>query len=106
MKFYGKVGFESQVDKGRGVYVSEIVEKAYSGDINRFIRRSQSSGDVNGSVSVSHEVSIISDPYASENFYNIKYVEIMGKKWEVSNVDVQYPRLNLSLGGLYNEKKR
>jgi hypothetical protein len=32
-------------------------------------------------------------------------VEYMGTKWKVSNVEVKYPRLILSLGGVYNENK-
>jgi hypothetical protein len=30
------------------------------------------------------------------------YVEFMGTKWKITNVEVQYPRLILSVGGVYN----
>jgi hypothetical protein len=30
------------------------------------------------------------------------YVEFMGAKWKISNVEVQYPRLILTIGEVYN----
>ena len=33
----------------------------------------------------------------------MKYVTYMGVKWKVENISVQFPRLVLSLGGIYNE---
>ena len=30
------------------------------------------------------------------------YVELMGEKWKVTDVEIQYPRLILSIGGVYN----
>ena len=33
---------------------------------------------------------------------NIKYVEFMDSLWKVTSVDMQYPRLVLSIGGVYN----
>jgi len=33
----------------------------------------------------------------------IRYVTWMGTKWRVANIDVNYPRLNLSIGDVYND---
>ena len=51
---------------------------------------------------ISNDISILSVPYAVNNFHSMRYIEFMGAKWKVSDVEVQYPRLLLTLGGLYN----
>ena len=76
--------------------------REYYGDLNRNIRHVSSNDKVNEDISVNNELSIVSDPYALENFYQMRYAEFMGVKWKVSSVEVRYPRLILSLGGVYN----
>ena len=101
-KFFGNIGFATYVESAPGV-VSEMIEvRAYYGDLIRNTRRLQSADQVNDNINVANEISIIADPYANEHFYAMRYVEFMGAKWKVSNVEVQYPRLILTLGGLYN----
>ena len=101
-KFYGEIGYSITSETYPGVWEPTIVKKNYYGDIIRNTRRLQSSGNVNDNIEISNEISILSDPYAYENFHSIAYVEYMGAKWKVTNVEVQYPRLILTLGGVYN----
>lgn len=102
-KWYGKIGYGVTEETSPGVWTEEIVERQYYGDIIRNLRRLETSDQVNDNVSVSNEISIVSDPYALENFHSIRWVEFMGSKWKVTSVEVQYPRLLLSLGGVYND---
>lgn len=101
-KFYGAVGYVKTVETSPGVSVEQITERNYYGDVIRNTRRLQSADKVNDDINISNEISIVADPYANDHFYAIRYVVFQGAKWKVSNVDVQYPRLILSLGGLYN----
>lgn len=101
-KFYGAVGYAKTVETSPGVSVEQITERNYYGDVIRNTRRLQSADKVNNDINISNEISIVADPYANDHFYAIRYVVFQGAKWKVSNVDVQYPRLILSLGGLYN----
>ena len=101
-KFYGAVGYAKTVETSPGVSVEQITERNYYGDVIRNTRRLQSADKVNDDINISNEISIVADPYANDHFYAIRYVVFQGTKWKVSNVDVQYPRLILSLGGLYN----
>ena len=101
-KFYGAVGYAETVEASPGVSVEQITERNYYGDVIRNTRRLQSADKVNADINISNEISIVADPYANDHFYAIRYVLFQGAKWKVSNVDVQYPRLILSLGGLYN----
>lgn len=102
-KWYGKIGYGVTEETSPGVWTEEIVERQYYGDIIRNLRRLETSDQVNDNVSVSNEISIVSDPYAFENFHSVRWVEFMGAKWKVSSIEVQYPRLVLSLGGVYND---
>lgn len=101
-KWAGKVGFEITMETEPGVWEETIVERRYYGDANRTTRRLESSGGVNDNINISNEISFVADPYANQNFHTIRYAEYMGTKWKVSNIDVQYPRLILTLGGVYN----
>lgn len=101
-KFYGKIGYASTVETKPGVYEEQIVERSYYGDLIRNTRRLQSVDQVNDDINISNEISIVADPYATNNFHTMRYAVFMGTKWKVSNVEVSYPRLILTLGGVYN----
>ena len=103
-KFYGKIGYASTVETKPGVYEEQIVERSYYGDLIRNTRRLQSADQVNDDINISNEISIVADPYATNNFHTMRYAIFMGTKWKISNVEVSYPRLILTLGGVYNGK--
>lgn len=108
-KFYGNIAFSiTKEDPERpGVWLEEIVQKKYVGDVIRNTRRlSESQDTTNSQVQISNQISIVArDGFIFENFQNILYVEWYGAKWSVSSIDIAYPRLNLSLGGPYAEQK-
>lgn len=101
-RWYGTIGYAEVTETAPGIWTETIVPREYYGDLNRNIRHISSNDKVNEDISVNNELSIVSDPYAMENFYQIRYAEFMGVKWKVSSVEVRYPRLILSLGGVYN----
>ena len=101
-KFYGKIGYAITKETTPGVWVERIVERSYYGDVIRNIRRLQSSENLNDDINVSNEISIVADAFANQNFHSMRYVEYMGTKWKVSSIEVKYPRLILSIGGVYN----
>lgn len=104
-KFCGMIGFATTVEdeNNPGIWSEEIVEKRYSGDVIRSRRRLQTTSDSsNDNITISNEISIVADPYANQNMYAIRYVVFNGVKWKVETVDVEYPRLILSIGGVWN----
>lgn len=101
-KFCGNIGYAISKETTPGVWIEDIVERQYFGDIYRNTRKLQSGNQVNDSIDISNEISILSDPFANENFHSMRYVTYMGAKWKVSSVEVRYPRLILTVGGLYN----
>lgn len=102
MKFYGVIGFADNIETAPGIWEEVITERHYKGDLLRS-RRNYGVQNINGSITVGNQLSIVSDPYLDTNFTKIRYVEFNGNKWTVEGVDVERPRLLLSFGGLYNE---
>lgn len=101
-KWFGKIGYAETIETKPGVW-DGIVEREYYGDLIRDTRRLQSSSDqVNDNVTINNQISIVSDPYAVHNFHKIRYAELFGTKWKVTSVDVEFPRLVLTLGEVYN----
>ncbi len=101
-KFFGAIGYAVTSETKPGVYEEQIIEREYFGDVNRNIRKLENSEHLNDDINVSNEISIVSDPFANENFYSMRYAEFMGTKWKITSVEVKYPRLILTLGGVYN----
>lgn len=101
-KFYGNVGYIETVETEPGCWEEQIIERPYYGDLIRNTSRYQSSGGVNDDININNNISIIADPYANENFQHMRYVEFMGAKWKITNVEIQYPRIILTIGGVYN----
>lgn len=102
-KFYGNIGYAESVETAPGVWKEQITERAYYGDLTRNTRRLQSSSQLNDDINVANEISILADPFAYQNFHSMRYADFMGAKWKISTVEVQYPRLILTIGGVYNE---
>lgn len=101
-RFYGVVGYAETVETSPGIWGEVITERNYSGDILKNSKRSQAGENLNDDLVISNEFSIVADPYAQQNFHAMRYVVWMGAKWKITRVDVQRPRLILSVGGVYN----
>lgn len=105
-KYFGRVGFAISVEEDPenepGVFSDKTVEKFYSGDTIRQMSRWDNSQQVNDNLNVNCQFSILSDPFAEQNFHSIKYIEYIGALWKVTSIEVQYPRLLLTVGGIYN----
>lgn len=102
-KFYGPIGFAERVETAPSVWVDRVIERDYYGDLVKHGRQLETSGGVNDDININNNISIVGDPYAMDHIYQMRYVEFMGTKWKIKNVDAsQYPRLILILGGVYN----
>ena len=104
-RFYGIVGYELTEETSPGVWMPRIVTRPYYGSIIYDNRRLESQNQVNDNVSLSDRFSIIADAFAYQNFHLMRFVEYMGTRWKITNIEVQRPRLILSVGGVYNGEK-
>ena len=100
-KYYGTIGYALTTETAPGVWEEQILEKEYYGDVLQYTKRYQNTEHVNDDIDISNRISIVADPYAFQNFIFIRYVTWMGVKWKVLSVSVEYPRLVLSIGGVY-----
>lgn len=101
-RYFGKIGFAVPTETSRGVWTDEIIEREYYGDSVRDLRRFDQSEKINDDIKIQNEISIVADPFAFENFHAIRYVEYLKTKWRVTSIEVNYPRLKLYIGGVYN----
>lgn len=101
-KFYGPIGYAELVETEPDIWEEKITERNYRGDWLRNLGKVQPSGDVNDNINLANKLSIVSDPYSTEHFLNLRYVAFMGAKWKITDAEVKYPRIILTIGGLYN----
>ena len=104
-KFHGLIGFGKTVETRPGVWTEEITEREYDGDLLQNIRQLEGGDQVNDNINIANKISIVSDPYANENFHSMRYAKFMGAAWKIKLVETKYPRLILTLGGVWNGKQ-
>lgn len=107
MKFSGKVGFVfDSVETKPDVYRSVVEERTYRGDLYQNNRIYNSSTDKqNDDLKLSNRISIIADLYAQNNLHSIRYVIWKGVLWEVTHINIEFPRIVLDVGGVYHGPK-
>lgn len=101
-KFYGPVGYVETAETAPGVWKDQVTEHNHYGDVLRITRRVQSADKSTDDIVINSQISIVADPYVTDHLQHIRYVKFKGVKWEVSDFDIQYPRIILTLGGVYN----
>ena len=101
-KWFGKIGYCETIEASPGVWTEQITEREYYGDLLKVSKKTQSSENLNDNITISNQISIVADPFANENLRLISYVTFMGTKWKITSADVQYPRIILTMGGVYN----
>lgn len=106
MKFSGKIGFVKQVllddPDYPGKYVEVVKRKPYKGDVIHNGNRWDSGNRVNGDTKITQTISIVADEFAYRNCRWMRFVEYMGADWEINSMEIERPRIQLTLGGLYN----
>jgi hypothetical protein len=103
-KFYGIIGYGDAIEDpaDSGIWIDDITEISYFGDVVRNTAKFDKGEKINNDISVGNSISVIADQYAIDHFFKIKYVSWAGVLWTVTSVEVQHPRLILSIGSVYN----
>lgn len=102
-KFCGVIGYEETEEIRPAVFKPKVIEREAVGDILRNYRRLDGGLGTNDDINLSSQFSIVADPYARDHYFAIKYLRWGGGCWKVTGVDTnQWPRLILTVGGLYN----
>ena len=102
MKFFGNIGFVMTEETSPGVFEEVEDSRPYYGDVTRNQRRWQSNSDLNDDRLVTNEISVVADAFLRSNIGAMRWVEWENSKWKISSVTVEYPRIVLTLGGVWN----
>lgn len=103
MKFSGKIGFvNGSIETEPDVWVPNIIEKFYTGDVKRSYRKYQTGEYLNSDMRLNNQIEIVSDLYLQQNWPSIRYVLWNGVRWLVNTTEVLYPKLVLEIGGVYH----
>lgn len=101
-KYYGNIGFATQVETSPGIWEDAIVERPYKGDILRSNRRyDPSDNGINDNFTIGNTFSIVSDAYLYSHIPAMRYLEYLGAKFKITSVDIDRPRVSISVGGVY-----
>ncbi len=101
-KFYGTVGYGITNETAPSVFEIVPEEHKYYGDIISNGVRWQSAEHLNDDMAINHRVKIVADAFMYEHYSQIRYVELMGVRWKVTNIELSRPTITLTLGGEYN----
>ena len=106
-RFHGEVGFIQTIEydpiNHPSAWREVASEREYYGDVMRNTRRwDQNSSGTNENLVINNTISIVADSFANENLGAMRYVKWNGDLWNITNIELQRPRIILTIGGLYN----
>lgn len=103
-RFYGMVGFETnQRETEPGIIKPFMEEKPYYGKVLKNSRRWEGNEQsTNDNVILSNRISIVCDAYMNDHWPTIKYLRWNNVNWAVTSMDIERPRIILTLGGVWN----
>lgn len=104
-KFYGEIGYAEQIETIPGIWQEQITERKYIGDVIKNIIKMRDGENLNDDLIIDNRLSIVADPFAYQKFHAMRYVKWMGALWKIKSIEIQKPRLILTIGALYNEQK-
>lgn len=85
-----------------GVWTTEAAEEPYKSDILSYNKQYDSGEKVNDDVQFRNRYSIVmKDKKSIGDYANIKYVKIGQTKLKVTALEYLYPRIILTVGGVY-----
>lgn len=103
-KFSGHIGYLKDTGTDdTGVYHVDIERFPIHGDLIRLSRDLSEQQQKTDEITLGNRFSIVASSYATQNFTRIAYIEYLGTKWKATSVEVQSPRLIITVGGVYNE---
>jgi len=104
-RFYGTVGYVVNKELRPGVWSEVAEEHNYYGETKKLYVKWGGDGKPIEDISPTNQIRILADEFAFKNAGAIRYVNWMGTCWKVVGLEIEHPRITLTLGGVYNGKK-
>lgn len=110
MRASATIGFRETIEKmdengnPTSIWVEKITRRTYKAEVINNTYRNQQGESINDNYVINVKLSMIAcDAYTISHLDSIIYCEWEHKKWKVNSVDLQRPRIVVTLGGDYNE---
>lgn len=100
-RYYGNIGFATQVETSPGIWEDVIEDRPYKGDVVRNGRRYDNSENINDDLVITNQFSIVSDAFLYSHIPSLRYIEYLGSKFKITSVDIERPRVIINVGGVY-----
>lgn len=100
-RYAGLVSYVTQTETRPGVWTDTVEKHFMKGDMLRKASSHQNGDKVNSDVTLNHRVSLIADDYALGKYFDMKRIELDGREWNITEIEVQRPRIIVTIGGLY-----
>lgn len=101
-KYSGMIGFGFNKEIETDVHDDVIEEHHYYGNIEKNVSRFNQGSNQSGESLITNNFSIVGDSFLFEHLADIRYICWKNQKWVVASIEEQYPRINITLGGIYN----
>jgi hypothetical protein len=101
-RFSGLLGFVRTELSDGGIYNEVSTEIKAKGTFRKISSRVYSEQEVNASVRLANEISVIGNNEIFNHLNSLKYVVWKGTKWSVTTITLEPPRVIIVLGGVYN----
>ena len=102
MRYAGKIGFGTSVEKSPGVWDDEIIERDYLGDVLQSTERLDGDGRILPNYKTTTSISVLSDGVLKERYSDVRYIIFLGTRWTVSSIVHKWPRIEMFIGEVYN----
>lgn len=100
-KYYGNIGFATQVETEPGIWIDAIQSRPYKGDVLRSGRRYENGESINDNFTITNQFSIVSDAFLYSHVPALRYLEYLGSKFKITSVEIDRPRVIIGVGGVY-----
>lgn len=106
-RFYGRIGFVfDHAEITPGVWKPAMAERNYYGDVMKRRLSWEKGESINDNIKIGNQFSILADEYAESYMYAMKWIEWKGVKWKITSVEIERPRMILTIGDVYNETEQ
>ena len=102
-KWAGVIGFSHTEELQPDENVEVVIEKKFHGDLLKNTRRYETGENTtNDNFVIANSISVIVNDFMLTNLQYARYVMFQNIRWKIQSIDIEYPRVNFTLGGIYN----
>lgn len=102
MRYSGSVGISTMLEVSPGVWESHIAEKPIRGELLQRTETFVHGDAIHPEYRTTTSVSVLPPGENVDGYDDYVYVTLRGKRWTISSIVHEYPRLKIYIGEVYN----